>query len=447
MQSVDQIITPRWLIPVDEARSVLEGHALAVADDCIVALDTADAINARYRAKAEIVLDDHALLPGLVNAHTHAAMTLLRGYADDLPLMEWLTEHIWPAERAWVDAGFVEIGTDLALAEMIRSGTTCFNDMYFFPEVAAARAENAGMRACIGMIVIDDLPSAWAQNADECINKGLELRDSVRHSALVSTAFAPHAPYSVGDKTLEKIRVLADELDCRIHMHIHETRREIEESTGRYGMRPLERLDQLDLVGPRLTAIHMIQLLPGEIQTVAEHGVHVVHCPQSNLKLGSGLCPVEKLLESGVSVAIGTDGASSNNDLDMLGEMQTASLLAKGIGENPAALPAHATLEAATLGGARALGLEHLIGSLSPGKKADFIAITLADSATQPVYHPLSQLIYSAGRHQVSDVWVGGKRLLDTRRLTTLDETEIIQKASELARRIGSGNNYPRPER
>ena len=265
MQSVDQIITPRWLIPVDEARSVLEGHALAVADDCIVALDTADAINARYRAKAEIVLDDHALLPGLVNAHTHAAMTLLRGYADDLPLMEWLTEHIWPAERAWVDAGFVEIGTDLALAEMIRSGTTCFNDMYFFPEVAAARAENAGMRACIGMIVIDDLPSAWAQNADECINKGLELRDSVRHSALVSTAFAPHAPYSVGDKTLEKIRVLADELDCRIHMHIHETRREIEESTGRYGMRPLERLDQLDLVGPRLTAIHMIQLLPWDI--------------------------------------------------------------------------------------------------------------------------------------------------------------------------------------
>ena len=354
MQEVDQILIPRWLIPVDQAQSVLEGHALALAGDHIVALDSLPAIRARYRAKNEITLSDHALLPGLVNAHTHAAMTLLRGYADDLPLMEWLTKHIWPTEAAWVDARYVAVGTDLALAEMIRGGTTCFNDMYFFPEVAAACVEAAGMRACIGMIVID-LPSAWAKNAEECINKGLELRDETRHSTLVSTAFAPHAPYTVDDAALEKIRMLADELDCRIHMHVHETRQEIEESNARYGMRPLQRLEQLELVGPRLTAVHMVQLLPGEIETIAERGVHVVHCPQSNLKLASGFCPVAKLRQSGVCVAIGTDGASSNNDLDMLGEMQSASLLAKGVSENPAALPAHDALEAATLGGAKPL--------------------------------------------------------------------------------------------
>ena len=442
MQSVDLIIAPRWLIPVDSAsptngaQPVLENHALAVTGERIVALDTVAAINAAYRATTEVTLTNHALLPGLVNAHTHAAMTLLRGYADDLPLMEWLEKHIWPAEGAWVDARFVEIGTDLALVEMIRSGTTCFNDMYFFPEVAAARAEKAGVRACIGLIVIDDLPSAWAQNADECINKGLELRDQVRHSTLISTAFAPHAPYSVGNRALEKIRVLADELDCRIHMHVHETRQEIDESTARYGMRPLERLDRMELVGPRLSAVHLTQLLGGEIETVAERGVAVVHCPQSNLKLGNGLCPVEKLRKSGVSVAIGTDGASSNNDLDMLAELQSASLLAKGTAQDPAALPAHAALQAATLNGARALGLEQVSGSLTPGKQADIIAIDLSDSATQPVYHPLSQIVYSAARHQVSDVWVGGKRLLENRRLTTLDETEILAKAAEFGRRI-----------
>ena len=438
MKPVDQIIIPRWLIPVDDAQSVLEDHAVAITGDRIVALDSTAAIRADYRATTEVTLSDHALLPGLVNAHTHAAMSLLRGYADDLPLMEWLTNHIWPAEAKWVDARFVEVGTDLALAEMIRSGTTCFNDMYFFPEVAAARAQNAGMRACIGMIVID-FPSAWARDADEYIKKGLELRDETRHSPLISTAFAPHAPYTVCDAVLEKIRVLADELDCRIHMHIHETRREIEESNGHYGMRPLERLAQLELVGPRLTAVHMIHLLDGEIETIAERDVTVVHCPQSNLKLGNGLCPVAKLISNGVPVAIGTDSAASNNDLDMLSELQTASLLAKGVAENPSALPAHAALQAATLTGARALGLEHLIGSLHPGKKADLIAVNLSDCATQPIYHPLNQIAYSATRQQITDVWVGGNRLMENHQLTTLDETEIVQKAIEFGRRIHVG--------
>ena len=442
MQQVDQIIIPRWLAPMDATDAqrppVLEDHALAISGDRIEALDSCEAIRARYHAKTEVTLDDHVLMPGLVNTHTHAAMTLLRGYADDLPLMDWLSQHIWPTEAEWVDARFVEIGTDLALAEMIRGGTTCFNDMYFFPEVAAARAENAGMRACIGMIVLD-FPSVWAQDADEYISKGLEMHDAVRHSPLITTAFAPHAPYTVSDPALERIRTLAEELDCRIHTHVHETRQEIEESTGRYGVRPLERLGRLELVGPRLLAVHMTQLLPGEIETVAERGVTVVHCPQSNLKLGSGLCPVASLLESGVAVSIGTDGAASNNDLDMLAETQTASLLAKGVSQNPSALPAQAALEAATLGGAKALGLDHLTGSLTPGKQADCIAINLSAPATQPVYHPLNQILYSATQNQVTDVWINGTHLLKNRHLTTLDEAEVIQKAAELGRRIFSG--------
>lgn len=438
MQTVDQIIKPRWLAPIDAGASVLEDHAVAVAGERIVAVDSRASIAARYRAPSEAELDGHILMPGLINAHTHAAMTLLRGYADDLPLMEWLSGHIWPAEEKWVDAEYVEIGADLALIEMIRGGTTCFNDMYYFPGIVAARAEQAGMRACVGMIVLD-FPSVWAQDADEYIRKGLELRDATRHSPLITTAFAPHAPYTVSDRPLETICTLADELECGIHMHVHETAHEIEQSTGRYGIRPLERLGRLGLLGPRLIAVHMTQLLPGEIDAVAEHGVKVVHCPQSNLKLASGICPAAKLLESGVSVAIGTDGASSNNDLDMLAELQTASLLAKGASGDPSALPARDALRMATLGGAEALGLGDITGSIVAGKKADLIAIDLSEPATQPVYHPLSQIVYSAGRHQVSDVWVGGKRLLENRRLTTLDEEQIVRKAAALGRRIAGG--------
>lgn len=435
MESVDQIIIPRWLIPIDDAKSVLQDHALAITDERIVAVDTLESINARYQAKSTVNLSNHVLLPGFVNAHTHAAMTLLRGYADDLPLMEWLNNHIWPTEAKWVDAKFVEVGTDLALAEMIQSGTTCFNDMYFFPEVTAARAQSAGMRACVGMIVID-FPSAWAKNAEEYISKGLSLADEMRHSSLITTAFAPHAPYTVSDEPLTRIGTLAEEMDCRIHMHIHETKHEVEESLSQHTLRPLQRLEKLEILGPKLTAVHAVHLEPNEIKKLAELSVNVVHCPQSNLKLSSGFCPVTELMKSGVAVSIGTDGAASNNDLDMLAEMQSAALLAKGASGNPAALPAHDALEAATLGGARAIGLEEEIGSLIPNKKADIIAIDLSDYATQPVYNPISQLVYSATRSQVTDVWVNGKRLLENRQLTTLDGEEITRKASELANKI-----------
>ncbi len=428
MQNVDTLIEARWLIPVEPEACVLEQHTVVIRDGRIVEVLPTSEARRKYRAVETTSLPNHALVPGFVNAHTHAAMSLFRGLADDLPLMEWLNKHIWPAEGKWVSPDFVHDGTQLAIAEMLRSGTTCFNDMYFFPDATAPAVEAAGIRAVVGMIVLD-FPSAYAQNADEYLHKGLQLHDRLKHSTLVSTTFAPHAPYTVSDAPLERVRMYADELDRPIHMHVHETPHEVEEATARFGARPLERLEKLGLLGPRLLAVHMTQLLDGEVETLARLNVHVVHCPESNLKLASGFCPVHKLMQAGVNVALGTDGAASNNDLDMLGEMRSAALLAKGVARDATALPAHAALRMATLNGARALGLNDCIGSIVPGKQADLTAIDLSPLATQPVYDPLSQIVYSATREQVTDVWVNGKRLLADRRLTTLDEGAILQKA------------------
>lgn len=444
MQNVDQIIYPRWLIPVQDIdtppqQQVFEHYGVVIDKGHVFAIDSRTSLSSKFHSDNTIELTEHVLMPGLINAHTHSAMTLLRGYADDLPLMEWLSQHIWPAEAKWVNSEFVKVGTDLAIAEMIMSGTTCFNDMYFFPNITASRAESAGIRACVGMIVID-FPTVWANDADEYISKGLEVRDELRHSKLVTSAFAPHAPYTVSNQPLEKIGVLAEELDCQIHMHVHETAHEIDESTARYGMRPLERLDQLGLVSPRLAAVHMTQLLPAEITSLAERGVNVVHCPQSNLKLASGFSPVDNLLKEGVNVAIGTDGASSNNDLDMLGETQSAALLAKAVAEDPSAMNAYQALYASTKAGAIALGLESETGSIEPGKSADVIAIDLSDPASQPVFHPLSQVVYGASRTQVSDVWVAGKRLLEDRKLTRMELSSIISTASEWGLKIEAGH-------
>lgn len=435
MQNVDTLIEARWLIPVEPDAGVLEHHTVVVRDGRIVEVLSISEARRKYRAAEIATLANHALVPGFVNAHTHAAMSLFRGLADDLPLMEWLHHHIWPAEAKWVSSDFVHDGTQLAVAEMLRSGTTCFNDMYFFPEAAVPVVEAAGIRAVVGLIVLD-FPSAYAQNADEYLHKGLQLHDQHKHSALIRTAFAPHAPYTVSDAPLERVRMYADELDRPIHMHVHETAHEIAEATARFGARPLERLEKLGLLGPRLLAVHMTQLLDGEIETLARLNVHVIHCPESNLKLASGFCPVHKLMRAGVNVALGTDGAASNNDLDMLGEMRAAALLAKGVAGEATALPAHAALRMATLNGARALGLDDRIGSIVPGKQADLTAIDLSPLESQPLYDPVSQVVYSAAREQITNVWVNGKQLLAKRRLTTLDEDAILRKAQEWREKI-----------
>ena len=430
MQTIDTLINARWVIPVEPDRLTLDHHSIAVHGGKIVeVLPMANAAK-KYRATETVDLLHHALIPGLINAHTHSAMSLFRGLADDLPLMDWLNNHIWPAEATWVSPDFVRDGTELAIAEMLKSGTTCFSDMYFFPDVTARVCHDASMRACIGLIMID-FPSAWAQNADEYLHKGLKLHDELRNSELVTTAFAPHAPYTVSDAPFEKIRMYADELDIPIHMHVHETAHEVDDGMKQHGMRPLARLVNLGILGPRLIAVHMTQLLPAEIELLARDNVSVVHCPESNLKLASGFCPVPALVKAGVNVTLGTDGAASNNNLDMLEEIRIAALLAKGTSGDATAIPAHTALRMATLNGAKALGIEARTGSLTAGKAADITAIDLSAISSQPVYDPLSQIVYTATRDQVSDVWVNGRHLLAKHPLTSLDEAALLDKAAQ----------------
>jgi 5-methylthioadenosine/S-adenosylhomocysteine deaminase len=341
-----------------------------------------------------------------------------------------------------VNPAFVADGTRLAIAEMLRGGTTCFNDMYFFPDETARVADNAGIRAVVGLIVID-FPTVWAANAEEYLHKGIEVHDHFRHHPLITTAFAPHAPYTVGDEALQRIITYAEELDIPVHMHLHETRQEVVEAEDNSGQRPLARLEQLGLISPRFLAVHMTQLADEEIAHIATRGANVVHCPESNLKLASGFCPVQQLLDAGVNVALGTDGAASNNDLDMLGEMRSAALLGKAVAADASAVSASQVLHMATLGGARALGLDDTIGSLLPGKAADITAIHLGALETQPVYHPISQLVYATGRDQVSDVWVTGRHLLKDRILTTLDQQAILAKARQWAEKIQQADEHP----
>ncbi len=439
MEPIDSLLCARWIVPVEPRGVIHEDHAVAVADGRIVALLPRAEAEARFDPSVRVELGEHALLPGLVNAHTHAAMTLLRGLADDLPLMTWLQDHVWPAEGRWVSEEFVRDGTRHAVAEMLRGGTTCFNDMYFFPDVTARVASQAGIRAVVGLIAID-FPTVWAADADEYLDKGLAVHDEFRHDALVRSAFAPHAPYTVSDGPLERIRVLADELEIPIHMHVHETAHEVEESVRRHGVRPLARLDRLGLLSPSLLAVHMTQLDDDEIARVADAGVRVVHCPESNLKLASGFCPVARLLAAGVTVALGSDGAASNNDLDLLGEMRCAALLAKAVAGDASALPAARALEMATLDGARALGWDDEIGSLLPGKAADLVAVRMTGLETEPLFHPLSAVVYALDRARVSDVWVAGQHLLRERRLTTLDEGEILAASRGWGARIGASD-------
>jgi 5-methylthioadenosine/S-adenosylhomocysteine deaminase len=430
------LIHAQWILPVDPQDRQLTDHAIAISGGRILALLPSDEARRSIEAERVVDLPGHLLIPGLINAHTHAAMTLMRGLADDVPLMTWLHEHIWPAEQRWVGSGFVGDGTRLAVLEMLRGGITCYNDMYFHPEVTAQVTAEAGMRAVIGMIVVD-FPTGYAANADEYITKGLALHERYRDHPLIHMAFAPHSPYAVSDAPLQRVRALADELEVPIHLHLHETRDEVVQSLRDHGERPLSRLGRLGLVGPGLAAVHMTQLEDSEIAILADSGAHVVHCPESNLKLASGFCPVARLLEAGVNVALGTDGAASNNELSMIGEMRTAALLGKGVAGSAAAVPAATALRMATINGARALGLEQEIGSLEPGKSADLVALDLRHSHTQPVYQPVSQLVYAASQQQVREVWVRGRHLIRDGLPTGLDESRIIAAAQLWGERLG----------
>ena len=408
MENIDLLIAAKWVIPVEPAGVVLESHSIAVNRGRIVALLPTGAAAMRYEAAENIELPDHAVIPGLVNLHTHAAMSLMRGLADDLPLMTWLSKHIWPAEARHVSPAFVRDGTRLACMEMLAGGITCFNDMYFYPEAAAQASLDCGMRASIGMITID-FPTAYASDSDDYLAKGLAARDRFRDSPLLNFCMAPHAPYTVSDRAFSRLVTIAEELDLPIHLHLHETLDEISSSLAQHGCRPLDRINALGVLGPRLIAVHSVHLDDLEIGLLARHGASVAHCPTSNLKLASGFAPVHRLHSAGVNIGLGTDGAASNNRLDMFQEMRLAALLAKGASGNAEAMPAASVLRAATLGGAQALGLGGNVGSIEPGKWADLCAVDFGSPGMAPCYDPVSHLVYAAGRENVSHVWVAGE--------------------------------------
>ena len=434
-ESCELLIEAGWVVPVEPHGVVLERHAVAVHQGAIVAVLPVDEARERFAPREVVSRPGSVLIPGLVNAHTHNPMTLMRGVADDLALHAWLQHHIWPVEAAVIGPEFVADGVALAIAEMLRGGTTCCNENYFFPDVQAATYKRHGFRARVGLPVID-FPTAWAKTDDEYFDRAGEVHDQWRGDPLVSTAFAPHAPYTVSDASFGRIRMLADQLDIPVHCHVHETAQEVAESQERHGQRPLARLDRLGLVNDRLIAVHMTVLDDAEIALCAQRGVSVVHCPESNLKLASGFCPVARLQAAGVNLAIGTDGAASNNDLDMFGELRTAALLAKAVASDPTALDAASALRAATLGSARAMGLEAQVGSIEVGKQADLACIDLDPIETQPLYNVLSQLAYATGRHQVSDVWIAGRAKLRDRVLVDMDLDALAANARQWRARI-----------
>lgn len=434
-QRIDALIHPRWTVPVEPSVELVEGHSVAVDEGRILAILPDEQARERYVPNALHERPDHLLMPGLINGHCHAGMSLFRGFADDLPLEKWLSEKIWPAEAQLVTQEFVADGTRLAIAEMLLGGTTCFSDMYYFPDAVAEVAREAGMRAVVGMIALE-VPTPWASSVDEYIEKGLDVHDRYRADPLITTTFAPHAPYSVADATLRRIRKLADELEVPVHIHIHETAAEIEQALAATGRRPLARLDELGFVTPALIGVHATKLDPAEIDRLAEARANIVHCPRSNMKLASGACPVDALQRAGVNVALGTDGAASNNRLDMWSELQLASLLGKHVASDATAVPAAAALRMATINAARALNLDGVTGSLAPGKAADIVCVRLTGPGQIPVLNPISQLVYSMSREQVSDVWVAGEHLVADGKLTRMDLAPLIEATEMWASRV-----------
>lgn len=435
--SVDCIIDSRWILPVVPRNTILEHCSIVIDKGQILEIVPTENLSNRYHSAQHVQLPQHLLMPGLINAHGHAAMTLLRGYADDLPLKTWLEEHIWPAESKWVDGPFVMLGTQLAIAEMLLGGTTYFSDMYFFPDQAAQAVSQSGIKAQITFPIMD-FPTNWARDIDEYFDRGLKLHDEYRNHQSIKIGFGPHAPYTVSDGPLKRISSLSAQIDAPIHIHVHETTFEVEQSIKDHGVRPIERLNKLGILGPQTQCVHMTEINDADLDTIAETGAAVIHCPESNLKLASGLCPVARFIERGVSVALGTDGAASNNDLSMLGEMQTAALIGKVAHQDATAVSATQAIEMATIKGAQALGVDKRCGSLEVGKAADIIALKLDHPSLVPLYDVQSNLVYNNRSMQVSHVWIDGNLCVHEGTLLTLDMDEIISQSTQWQQKTGT---------
>jgi 5-methylthioadenosine/S-adenosylhomocysteine deaminase len=436
MKNVDLIVQARWIIPLDKSNEYIENAAIAIDKGQIIALGPASTILKNHTANNVLNLENHALLPGFINAHTHSSMSLFRGLADDIPLMQWLNNHMWPAEQKITSEATIKLGSQLAIAEMIRGGTTCFNDHYFFPLKTEEAVIESGIRATLGLVVFD-VETLWSSNEAEALEKAEDILKK-RHDKHpnIRWALAPHAPYSVSDDTLKKISALSQKFNIPVHIHLHETQDEIDLSIKEYGIRPIQRLKQLNLLNSRLLAVHMVHVNAEDLELINNTGTHIIHSPESNLKLGSGIAPISKLHDSGFNIALGTDGAASNNDLDMMGEMRTASFIAKGSTGDPTTLNAYEALRMATINGAKALGIDHITGSLESGKQADLIAIDLSDYWQQPVLNPAAHMVYSANRLSVSHVWVNGEILMEDKKLTTIDTEQLLKQVHQLTKEI-----------
>jgi 5-methylthioadenosine/S-adenosylhomocysteine deaminase len=435
MRHCDSLIASRWCIPIEPAGTVLEDHTVAIVDGRIAAILPADEAREAFQPSVFVERKGHVLIPGLINAHVHAAMTLFRGLADNLALDAWLREGIWPVERRFASAELVRDGTELAIAEMLAAGITCFSDQYFFPEIVAETAVDLHMRAMIGTPVVD-IPTAWADDVNDYLNKGSDLvHDRFADHPLLSTCFAPHSTRALSDSSFTELRILADQLDVPVQIHLHESQSEVMASVESTGKRPIERLDELGLLNASLLAVHAVHVTPAEIDRLASAGAGVAHCPTSNLKLACGIAPVRALSDAGVTVGVGTDGAASNNMLDILAELRMAALVAK-VADDGASINAEQVLRMATIDAAKTLRRDHEIGTLESGKWADLTCIDLMRCNSQPVYDPISQLVYATRADQVSDVWVAGRHLLDQGELTTINRESIFKRSGEWQRRI-----------
>ena len=434
---VQTLLLPTWLLPIRPARTVWRDHAVLVEGERIVGvMPAAEAVDA-YPEAEQVRLPGHVPMPGLINMHTHSPMALFRGMADDLELDTWLKQHIWPAEQRWVSPDFVRDGTELAMLEMLRAGTTAFNEMYFFPEVIAESADAAGLRAMIGVPIIE-LETPWAKGLDDCLARARDVVDQATDRPLLDVGLAPHAVYTVSDAAISQVSRWSAEWDISVGIHLLEAGWERRYSEDHHGMGALQWLHHHELTGDRLQTVHMVHVGPADIELLVETGTHVVHCPNSNLKLSSGIAPASAMLEAGVNLCIGTDGAASNNRLDVLGEMRVASLLAKGSSGDPCTFDAHSALEAVTLSAARALRKGDELGSIEAGKQADLVAFDLRCPETQPVHDVASQMAYAAAASQCRHVWVAGRQVLKDGVATTLDEQAVLAKAREWNRRLAS---------
>ena len=431
----DLRIDARWVLPLGDNNEVFENYSVYITDGRIVGLQPQSELGPEV--KEHIKLEEHVLLPGYINAHGHAAMSLFRGLADDRPLMTWLQDHIWPAEAQWVSGDFVYQGTQLAIAEMLRCGTTTFADMYFYSGDSIEAAIDAGMRT-VSFTPVLDFPTNFAQNADEYIRKTLDVHSKYRHQPLAHVGIGPHAPYTVSDEPLKEIATTASQLQMPVQIHLHETGFEVSQSIEERGMRPTQRLAELGFLNESVSCVHMTQIDEIDIDILRQTGASVVHCPESNLKLASGFCPVGTLLNEGVNVGIGTDGAASNNDLNIQGEMKTAAMLAKAVANDAASLPAMAALKMATIGSARALGIDELTGSIELNKYADLQAVRVSELTQSPMYDPASQLVYTDSSRYTEYVWVAGKARLSKGELTSIDASQILENT-----RLWQSKIYP----